>query len=280
MSDFAYSNEAMNVVAMFHEAENMFYVEGDDDVVFWESILNTFNISNLKVQSVNGVEEVKKLILKVKNLEINSIIARDLDFSILENSYEEIPNVLTTCNHSIENTLLCENVISKVIKSHGRFNSRNINIEQYKNWLNDFFDIFSKLVVYDALNEIQKTGVSILGSNCTKFMEDKRSPFPSTVKINRFIQDNKLETKFSDLDDILVEEIIDKNKKVYDFMRGHFLFSGVLKYVNYTIKELGSKKTASENSLFGSVILAFESVFKPAHPHYEHYKTQVQKILQ
>ena len=96
MAELDYSDDALNVIAEFYEAKKMFYVEGDDDVVFWEFILETFNIDNFKVQSVNGVEELKKLIIKVIDSEIDSIIARDLDFSILNNEVTETINVITT----------------------------------------------------------------------------------------------------------------------------------------------------------------------------------------
>jgi len=278
MDELEYSNDAMNVVALFHEVEKMFYVEGTDDVVFWEQILETFECTSFKVQSVDGVEELKKLIIQIKNSELDSIIARDLDFSVLENTYETIPNVLTTYSHSIENTLVCENVITKVIRSHGRFKSRDINKEACRSWLEGFSLIFDNLVLYDAINDIDKKGVSVLGSNCSRFMTSKHSSTVSEEKVEQYVLDNNLEKLFESRKDEILGRIESSGKTPYDFMRGHFLFSASLKYINQQIKLLGSSKTVSENSYFSSATLAFESVFKPTHPHYEHYQNQIQSI--
>lgn len=278
MAELDYSDDALNVIAEFYEAKKMFYVEGDDDVVFWEFILETFNIDNFKVQSVNGVEELKKLIIKVIDSEIDSIIARDLDFSILNNEGTETINVITTYGHSIENTILCRNVISKVIKYHGRFKASVINKEECSSWLESFYELFKSLVLYDASNEIKQTGISVLGSNCTRFMTSKTSPIASIEKINDFIEENKLEEQLSYFNDELIALITGTHREISDFMRGHFLFSASLKYVNHKIKLLGSSKTASENSFFSSAILSFESVFNESHPHYNHYKTQITNL--
>ncbi len=37
MDEFHYSSEAENILNRFYQAEIMVYVEGDDDICFWET---------------------------------------------------------------------------------------------------------------------------------------------------------------------------------------------------------------------------------------------------
>ncbi|HCX7732599.1 TPA: hypothetical protein OZ640_004640, partial [Escherichia coli] len=36
--NFSWSNEAENVISLFYDADIMVYVEGEDDIAFWEII--------------------------------------------------------------------------------------------------------------------------------------------------------------------------------------------------------------------------------------------------
>lgn len=279
MNDWNYSNDALNVLSAFYEANKMLYVEGDDDVVFWELILEKFEVNGLKVQSVDGVNELKKYIEKINNNEIDDIAARDLDFSVLDENWEDVPNVIVTYAHSIENTLLCSKTVHKVIRSYGRFKSSDVNEVDCATWLSVFYETFENLVLYDAANELKNEGISILGNNCSKFMINEKSHNIGKTKIDSFIAQNKLDEMFLDFIDELKLLIIHAGREASDFMRGHFLFSGILKFINYKIKSLSSSKSISNDALFSNAILAFENVFNSSHPHYQHYENQMKKII-
>ncbi|WP_405599219.1 MULTISPECIES: DUF4435 domain-containing protein [unclassified Pseudoalteromonas] len=279
MPNLNYSNGALNVYSAFFGAEKMLYVEGDDDLAFWDIVLSSFNIQNIQLQEVGGDEELAKYILKIKNNEIDAIAAKDCDFSILEDDYEELDNVLVTYGHSIENTLICPNVMAKVIKSYGRVVLTDEEKKECENWLNTFYHSFNSLIKYDAVNELRKTGLNVLYSNCSTFMKTRLSPLPCdekiTTKINLLGEQANFE---ADLVEVITK-IDNVDKGIFDFLRGHFLFSAALRYINYVLKSKGSQKTASNDALFSGSILALEGLLKEGHPHYHHYENQIKRIL-
>jgi len=61
-------------------------------------------------------------------------------------------------------------------------------------------------------------------------------------------------------------------------MRGHFLMSAVLKYMNHKLKKLSGGKKISIDALFSNAISAFQGNFNKNHQHYDHYKKQVELL--
>tara|TARA_R110002033_G_scaffold169513_1_gene210323 strand:+ start:1385 stop:2227 length:843 start_codon:yes stop_codon:yes gene_type:complete len=278
MDDLEYSNDALNTMGLFYSANNMLYVEGEDDVVFWQLILGKFGIHNLEVQELGGKEEITKMLNRIVNEDLNVLIASDLDFWCLQERYNTHERVIRTYGHSIENTLICEEVICKVIKSHGRLRNDHENRRLCSNWLHEFYESFKDLIIYDAMNEISSTGINVLGSNCTRFMTSQLSPQPSPEKIINHLHEIKIQADFEPQKEIFREKVGINERKISDFMRGHFLFSAALKYANHKIKSAGSNKNISINSFFSSSILAFETIFNDHHPHFQHYETELQRL--
>ena len=83
MDDFYHSDDADNVTHMFYDADVMVYVEGQDDLPFWDLIFNFFDYQ-VEVQDVGGSKELKKYTEKIKNGELNAIVACDSDFEVLK----------------------------------------------------------------------------------------------------------------------------------------------------------------------------------------------------
>jgi len=279
MNDFGYSDGALNVYSLFHNAEKMLYVEGDDDRAFWDVIFNKFGVSNIEIQEVGGDEELRKMIKKINDNEVDAIAAKDVDFSILDEDYQVTDKVITTYGHSIENSLVCPVILRKVIRSHGRV---ALNAEEQSKcieWLDEFLDSFNSLIVYDAINEITKSGKSILFNNCSGFMKTRLSPFPCDNKIENHIASRNLDADFMQHFEEVEQKIEGTDRAVSDFMRGHFLFSAAIRFVNSMILSKGSNKSASNDAFYSGAILAFESVLNEHHPHYLHYQNEINRVI-
>ena len=275
MADFDYSNEALNVIGAFYSADRMLYVEGDDDVVFWEYMMEKFGRREFKVQTTDGVKELNKYIKKIADNEINSSAARDSDFTELTDTNNNAPRVARTYGHSIENTLISAAVLCKIIRSHGRVPGRLVDEEHCENWLEGFYRDFEHLVVYDAANEISGLGVSVLGLNCTRYMKGKTSCIPDEAKISDKLMELNENNELIEAANAVKKTIVRNAKGCCYFIRGHFLSSAALKYVNHTIKRAGSTKNASTDAFFSSAIIAFETVFNDDHPELNHYRSSV-----
>ncbi len=151
MPDLSYSDDALNVISAFYDADKLLYVEGDDDVVFWELVLEQFEIRTFKVQSVGGIEELKKYIDKVASGAIDANVARDADFSYIQKP-PQLHQVIYTYGHSIENTLFTTGTICSIIRAYGRMTRRLIDEGECETWMNEFHSAFEQLVTYDAAN--------------------------------------------------------------------------------------------------------------------------------
>jgi hypothetical protein len=109
-------------------------------------------------------------------------------------------------------------------------------------------------------------------------MRSRVSPFPCEDKITKHINDKNLSDNFDDFIFDITEKVTAVDKDISDFIRGHFLFSGVLRYINYIIKNKGSSKNASNDVLFSGAVLALENTFNDQHPHYSHYQNEINRL--
>ncbi len=274
MPELAYSDDALNVLGAFYNSEKLLYVEGEDDVVFWEVLLDKLGKKNLKVQSVGGIEELKKYIHKVATGAIDANVARDADFTHIEKKPRE-RGVIYTYGHSVENTIFSATSICTVIRTYGRVTKRAIDEGDCESWLSDFHAAFAPLVTYDAANEIGGHGLSVLTNNCTRFMLSELSPIPDPAKIQQKIGELSLNP---DIHKTMMSthNKINKCRRTHaDLIRGHFLMSATLKYMNSKLKRLSGNKKISVDALFSNAMLAFESTFNRSHRHFSHYKRQV-----
>lgn len=278
MAALEYSDAALNVRAAFFGASKMLYVEGEDDVIFWEAVLRTFGKSGFKVEAVGGIEELKKKIGKIEARQIDSAAAKDSDFSRLEPTAKAVANVIVTYAHSIENTLITPSSLYELAKIYGRIPDGVISEADFDVWLSDLELSFEDLVFYDAANQINELGVSVLSDNCTRFMLNQQSCAPSAQKISAAVlqhsQNAALHQGMLDLKVLFAGS----GSRAVDFMRGHFLASAAMKKVNRLLSGNGASKAVNNDSFTSSLMMGFGNVFNSRHPHYEHYSTQVASI--
>ena len=106
-----HSDDAISVTHKFYNKQYMVYVEGDDDVSFWDSVFSKVASGKYEIESLNGISgEMQTYIKKVTDGAIfNVIIACDKDYtSYLESDPYDNQYIVTTYGHSIENTMFCD----------------------------------------------------------------------------------------------------------------------------------------------------------------------------
>ena len=276
MDDFYHSEDAKGIMHLFYGADVMVYVEGQDDVPFWEVIFGCLFNYRVEVQEVGGSTELAKYIEKMNLGKLQGVIACDSDFEVLKSDSSN-SNIIRTYGYSIENTLICPSTILKVIRSIGKIGTKNIPTEELDEWLSCFHQIMKDLVIYDVYNELNRLGISIVGDNCSRFFKSKTSYEMCETKVNKFIEDVNFSVCQSEIDNItnLIGEI---PRNFCDFIRGHFLFSAVSKFISLFIKKSNSKISLSNEALFGALLLAFENNFNNKHNHYNYYESALSHI--
>ncbi|MND87101.1 hypothetical protein D3C76_506710 [compost metagenome] len=278
MAALEYSNDALNVKAAFYGADKMVYVEGDDDVIFWEGILKTFEKSGYQVEAVGGLEELDKKIRKIESQQIDAVAARDADFTGLNSNFRLTRNVLLTYGHSIENSLITPAALYRLAKVYGRIPDGILTQAEFDDWLVELEDSFGDLIFLDAANDIGELGVAVLGNNCSRYMTSNQSCSPSRPKIEDSISELSKNLNLVAGSIVIRSQFALLGKRLIDFMRGHFLATAAMKKVNRLISRHGASKAVNNDSFTSSLMMGFEYFFNNTHPHYEHYRGQIQLV--
>lgn len=276
MDNLEYSIDAKNILDEFYSVDRILYVEGIDDKAFWSTLFEEFYSGSVEIIEVNGVENIKKYIHLIESNQItNSYVACDQDYNYFINkSWGD--RVICTYGHSIENSLIYKDSVIDLVKGYAKFHKKNIIGARFDNWINDFHSQIGDLIYCDIYNEKNKIGHAILGDSCDRYFVNKKSYSISTEVIYEHI------SKFFDLHtlDIIREEISIHGRLVFDnFIRGHFLYSAIMRFVTLLSSELAKKKISiPKDSFFASIFISFEKNLK-VHPHREYYQNRIESLL-
>jgi len=277
MSDLTYSGEARNVLNLFHRVEKILYVEGDDDILFWELIFKKLSHISVRVEEVGGKEKIKKYIDEVISEQATYLIAMDSDFDKLT-SRQYHTNIILTFGYSIENTIITDSVLDKLLRTVCKVQDCDMPENLSKEWLCELEKKVTPLILYAIINNEEKLGHAVIPDNSERFMKSSKSCQLCEQKINSY------------LDNLAIEISEEQQAKIYtalglqrlgvlDVLLGHFLMSAALRLIKVKTEELKTSISISKEMLFSSLLLAFESLFDPTHPHYNYYKKSLGSIV-
>ncbi|EMF8143825.1 DUF4435 domain-containing protein [Serratia marcescens] len=277
VENFGWSDEAENVISMFYNADVMVYVEGIDDIGFWEIVFRKNGRLNVEVQDVGGCDALIPYMEKIASGQINAIVARDADLNFFSSNIANHTNIIYTRGYSIENSILDEKVISRILKNIGKYSAREIQDIDVKSWLRELYDNVENLISLDIYNHVNLRGQSVVGDSCERFMKSKSSCFTSTDKINDYIQD--LPDDFKEQGLAIKEKLQFPNETTINcWLRGHFLFSAALRFITNYLSKDERKKSISKDSFYANMLTAFELYFTEKHDDYEYYNRKIALI--
>lgn len=268
MDNFEYSLDALNVKNEFYQTKTIVYVEGDDDVLFWECVFGLVPNFPVKVESVGGSDQLDKYIERISSNEMAAIAARDADFLRVAGKCVSFPRVLYTYGYAIENSVYSTEIIHQMVRAWCK--SSKIDSARCDVWLSSLGAEFSELVALDIANFLSDAGVAVLDNNCTRFMEGQSSADPCRAKIA--LHESAVREQLS-------ARAIKKGRTAVsatvsapvDNLRGHFLATAVLKFLLSTAKSLNKKITVSADSMYAAAIAHFSRALDKAHPHRQYY---------
>lgn len=277
MAELEYSDEAINVLDLFYNVDTILFVEGDDDVVFWDCIFKKLSDLSIKIEPVGGKEEIEKRVSKVIAGSNNVLVAMDSDFSDFDDRIEH-QNILSTFGHSIENSIVVSESLYCAIRNIGKIPSEKISEADCKDWLEQLGIELSSLVYHEIQNHLNGSGICIMGDHCGRFMKSQVSPLVSSERVDDHL--NNLPFSIDESSEALITSVISsKDRKPKDFVRGHFLFSAAMRFVHSEIKRVSAKKVSiSNDSLFGALMIWFEANLDTSHPHSYYYKSIVSEV--
>jgi len=128
MVEFDHSIDAKNVLNKFYRVEKIVYVEGDDDVAFWEYLFERFFSLSVEIEAVGGKVELKRISELIHSNEAEYIVAMDSDYDDFS-GFDYHPNILRTYGYSIENTMVSRESICKILKTIARLPNKEVPVE-------------------------------------------------------------------------------------------------------------------------------------------------------
>lgn len=271
MASLEYSNEAINILDMFHKVNYIVYVEGVDDICFWELILEKYSDLKFEIQEVGGCEKLKEYIDDVISGDLNIIVATDFDFNLFSNETVWHKRILRTYGYSIENTFINYITIRKVIKALGKLKDRELTGINISRWLEKTHEVMSDLIKLDIYNHIFKCGNCVIGDTAHKFLENKKSISLSEGLIQSCMEE--IMSLIEEYDESIINDILhEKRTETRHWMKGHFLFSVVANYIRLVLKGLGKNISISDSALYSSFILTYEGELNKSNVENNYYK--------
>lgn len=241
-----HSPAADNIVNRFYDKVFTVYVEGKDDVYFWNiRFRKIINPTSYEIIQVGGKPNLSEKIENIKNKQTtNVVVACDSDFtSFSDNVSEDL--ILRTYGYSIENTMFCPNSVSDCIECQSC--SSNDFINDVDSWFDEFHKEVSKLLPYAIANDInppQQNIDAIFGKDgenyYKKFINNQKNNLDSN-KIDEFV--NTIKDKY-DQESInnIKRQIENLGKPIRCIVQGHFLQKVVKSFIEYKIKQTTRKK--------------------------------------
>lgn len=268
MHDLFYSNDALNVRGSFFGVDAVIYVEGDDDVLFWQEVFSRVADDSFEIESVGGAVYLDEYIQRISDGQVNAIAARDADFLSFLNGFSSNPKVVYTYGYSIENSLYFSNSLMYLTRLWCK--SPRISRDECDSWLYDLADKISPLVHFDVANAISGKGVAALSDNCGRYMEKASSMMVCPVLVSAAVNNIKSQFSEDDIENAIVKVGLDRGV-VINCLRGHFLASAVHRFITRRAKDFGKKVSLSTESLYAAAIAIFSTSLDGDHPHRDHY---------
>lgn len=278
MKSLKYSPGALSTLSLFHRKKYIVYVEGPEDVRFWEIILKQNGLESFLVKPAGGIEELKKYTESILNKNATIVIARDADYSEFSHTRSKHPRIIYTYGHSIENSLQNSKILNIIIANYIQ-NSQNNFEEEIGSWHIKFANDAKELLILEIANSLRARGnVEVMGRSCIKLLPNGKSHYlcPNKIKLSR----DRLYPLFT-------KEEIDEAKKILSgikkdiiwLIRGHFITAASLNFVKHIVKrERGVDFTLDNNSFYAMLISNLDTRLLDSKDR-KHIKTQVNRLL-
>lgn len=227
----SYSLDALRVKAQFYNKKAMVYVEGPDDINFWDPY---FDRDVFEIESVNGCQNLKPYIEKLENGEKSFIVACDSDYDTFKGISTTSPLVVRTYGHSIENTMYCPHNLSEVVRKLSR--SKADTTTAIEEWYKKFVNSAHPLLLREIVNLTYKPHEDkpvVFGNTCAKYCNSTSPCYElDDARIKKFCDDNETYYPSDELERIEMKIQLDGREERV-LIKGHFLTEGVRRFINY-----------------------------------------------
>jgi hypothetical protein len=275
MPRLEYSVEALNSLHKFYRADRIVYVEGPDDVPFWETIFDVFASFEVEIQDLGGSAELDKIVVKILTEGLDIIVARDADYLFILGEYVEHPNVVYTFGHSMENSVFTPEVVHRAARLLCKSNA--ITLTDCRAWLEHICDCSVPLTLCGIASRISDLGLVAFPDNAAKVLRDNNRCEIDSEKMT--VYRSNLEKNVSGALLSRAEQIVsDSSRDFCDLIKGHFLRSATYHFLTAKMKNFGGAKAMSADVFFALSIQILGSALSATHPHADYYASAVKAL--
>lgn len=248
----SYSSDGLDVLGEFHETDVVIFVEGDEDILFWSSMVNLAGVRSFTFDSVGSKSQIDEKIRQVVEDNALVVVACDSDHSPFLDSHVDHIRVVRTPGYSIENTTFCPVSLVRLLRKLSRSATADLNI--ITGWYDRFCREVLPLLEYDLANQVFRIGVSVFGDSCARHLIDQKSEHLSPTKIRRFIEE--FEDRFEEEQLERVRQMIaEDGREIRMLIKGHYLVSGVRNLLKNEAQKLrGKRPNLSDEHLLSATI--------------------------
>lgn len=226
----SYSLEALRVKARFYNKRAMVYVEGDDDLCFWDQY---FDREIFQIESLNGCKNLKPYIERLEAGERSYIVACDADYSAFVKGEYLSPMVVTTYGHSIENMMYCPHNLNEAVKHLARTSADSYN--EITRWYKKFVESAHPLLVREITNltyNPKENKVVVFGDSCAQYCKQKPCYELDDDKIVKFCKTNEKQFPKAELDKT-EKAIAEDKREERHLIKGHFYTDAVGRFLSF-----------------------------------------------
>lgn len=251
MSSLEYSVEAAEAKGLFYNKKFTVYVEGDDDVMFWNKLFGAAEV-DAHIEDVGGNGEIRKKVREILKNNASFIVACDADHSDFIEPKIEHSQIIMTYGYSIENSMFTAKNLEDAIQKLGR--SPKAVQGEIELWAEEFSNGLHDLIVYDVANHVYHKGIQVFGNNCQRFLKRGTSKEICAENISAYL--DGIKEVFTDEEIENVKNLVRSSKKgLWFHLKGHFITHGVINLIQYFVKSwTGSKCNLPLDSLYALTI--------------------------
>lgn len=268
-----YSESALKVKAAFYNKKAMVYVEGIDDIIFWEQF---FDKAVYKVEDVGGCGNFKSYIRRLNDGENSFVVAGDLDYSPYLSNPCNSKLYVTTYSHSIENVMYCPHNINHAVQRLAR-DSRIDSIEEIESFYNRFIKSIEKLLILDAANNVFNKGVRIFGDTCYRFLDKNNLPEIDVNKVEEFYNEKVKEFEEQEIQSIEALLMAEQRPKRL-LVKGHFLTEAIRLWINKRVPSVSSKNPQLNRDSLYEALVTCHDVCTPICEERKHIFNQIVEV--
>lgn len=234
MKGLEYSPEALEVKGLFYNKPLTVYVEGPDDIIFWNNIFKKADVS-AHIEDAGGKTEIEKMYSQILENGVKYCVAIDNDNSEFMPNYVHHPRIIRTYGYSIENSMYYnKKIIADQISNLSRCTKDHTHIVE--SWIDDFSKSVEKLIIYDIANNRFEKGVSVFGDNCCRLLVKNNSCKLCQTKITNFIE--SISYMFTDEEIADVKHLLMAcDKDPWFLIKGHFISHSLINLIKATVKQ-------------------------------------------